>query len=97
MVEQLISLGAEHDVACEGNNTALHEAMKQKNVQIVKYLAHKGANLVIQNSFGEMPLKYADEQFLKQCGLINYKLVMINSQEQQQKSPPKRAQTIQFN
>ena len=61
MVEQLISLGAEHDIACEGNNTVLHEAMKQKNVQIVKFLSHKGANLVQQNSFGEMPLKYADE------------------------------------
>ncbi len=49
MVELLIKYGADVDMINEGNNTAMHEAVKKRDARIVNLLMHKGANIMATN------------------------------------------------
>ncbi|CDW77860.1 iq calmodulin-binding motif family protein [Stylonychia lemnae] len=79
LVKQIIAMGADVNLHCEGNNTALHEAFKVKDAKIVKLLVQKGANVLQANKKNESALYYADEEILKESGLISYKMLMIQS------------------
>jgi ankyrin repeat protein len=54
-VELLLNAGAEIDVACEGGNTPLHEAIQAGEFEIARLLVARGADQEARNTEGKKP------------------------------------------
>ena len=61
----------------------MHEAFKKRDVKIIKLLLSRGVNLMDQrNQKNELPLFYADEDLLREIGMLSLKSKMISHQRE---------------
>lgn len=59
IADALINAGANLDLRCNYDRTALHAASISEHVEIVKSLIYAGADLDIKDDSGSTPLDYA--------------------------------------
>jgi len=71
LFQKLVLWGADVNERCEGGNTALHIAFRDRNKDAIYFLLTHKANYMIANDLGHTPIYYAEAQILKDLNLYD--------------------------
>lgn len=84
LVQNIVNKGVNVHHANHNLSTALHEACKVGNEDIVRILLDHHANLKIKDIYGNLPLFYANESgFHSIVALLEYRLLVDKKEEKQ--------------